>query len=186
MRRQHRDRRTPQRVELSRSRRIAARGATRVRRMSASAKAAMVLVLESGEPALPAIEAADDGGFDDEIFPTPRRAQRAGHRGSVSPRIAAATRVVFGLACPPRGRPAAARPRANRRSGGVHASASPASLIGTWPSDTYSANRRADSSSSAHASSASNARPAGSGRRVPRWNHAGMPARSSACSSTPR
>ena len=46
-------------------------------------------------------------------------------------------------------------------------------MSGTWPSDTYSAKRRADSSSSAQASSASNARPAGSGRRVPRWNHAG-------------
>ena len=53
-------------------------------------------------------------------------------------------------------------------AGGAHWSALPVSVSGTCPSETYSAKRRADSPSSAHASSASMARPAGSGRLVPR------------------
>ena len=101
------------------------------------------------------------------------RAQRARRdrdptrRGRSAPPLhprAAHPRLVHRAAGPPRRchRPAATTGRHCR-----------ASLSGTWPSDTYSANRRADNSSSAHASSASSARPAGSGRRVPRWNHAG-------------
>ena len=66
---------------------------------------------------------------------------------------------------PPRRGPRAARPRIQR---------------GTWPSDRYSAKRRAESLSSAHSSSVSKARPAGSGRRAPRAKYAGMPARARA------
>ena len=48
-----------------------------------------------------------------------------------------------------------------------------------------SAKRAADNCSPAQASRARNARPAGCGRRVPRSNHAGTPARVKACSSNP-
>ena len=54
---------------------------------------------------------------------------------------------------------------------------------GTCAMDRYSANRRADSRSAAQERSASSARPLGSGVRVPRANHAGVPARLSAVSS---
>src|SRR5439155_1579542 len=51
---------------------------------------------------------------------------------------------------------------------------------GTWPSDRYSAKRRAESFSSAQSSRTRSARPAGSGRRAPRAKKAGIPARPSA------
>ena len=57
---------------------------------------------------------------------------------------------------------------------------------GVSPSDRYSANRDADRPSAAHASSARNARPAGSGRLVPRLKNAGTPPRRSASSSRGR
>ena len=58
------------------------------------------------------------------------------------------------------------------------------SSCGTWASERYSAKRRAESFSHAHARMATKARPAGCGRRVPRSNQAGTPARVSACSSS--
>ncbi len=57
---------------------------------------------------------------------------------------------------------------------------------GTCPSDRYSSNRLAESPSTPHDSSAMNARPAGSGRRVPRSKYTGTPPRAAACSSSPR
>ena len=54
--------------------------------------------------------------------------------------------------------------------------------LGTCPSDRYSSNRLADNPSTAQDSSAINARPAGSGRRVPRSKYTGTPARAAACS----
>ncbi len=122
---------------------------------------------------------------------TIRSSQRQGARSvpatsrSVSPRIVAAWASSSGCTSSARSS-GGSTASTSSSAGGDHKSASLASESGTWPSDTYSANRRADSSSSAHASRARSARPAGSGRRVPRWNHAGMPARSRACSSTPR
>ena len=54
------------------------------------AQPAFVLVLEALQPALPAIEAADHGGFNEQVFPTPRSAQGAGD-------------VAFGFAAQRRG-----------------------------------------------------------------------------------
>ena len=52
---------------------------------------------------------------------------------------------------------------------GPRGRAAPASAnCGTWPSERYSSKRLADSPSTAHESSATKARPAGSGRLVPR------------------
>jgi hypothetical protein len=51
---------------------------------------------------------------------------------------------------------------------------------GTWPSERYSANFRADSASAAHSSKAKKARPAGSGRTAPRAKWTGISARANA------
>src|SRR5436309_10466126 len=56
---------------------------------------------------------------------------------------------------------------------------------GTWASERYSAKRLAEKLSAAQLRIARKARPAGSGRRVPRAKYAGTPARARACSSSP-
>ena len=127
--------------------------------------------------------AADDRGLDDQRFPLPRRAQRAGNDGLLvrvgaisRTRLAVAGRVVSTHATPE----TATSRRAARTSGTCCGSSS----CGTWASERYSAKRRAESFSHAHARMATKARPAGCGRRVPRSNQAGTPARVSACSSS--
>jgi hypothetical protein len=120
-------------------------------------------VLEAFQAPLPAIELADHRGFDDQILPSPRRAQRAGKIAIGF--TARDLRVGFLLRLEILGRSSSGSMASTISSaGGDQMSALPASLRGTWPSETYSANRRADNSSSAQASNASRARPAGSGR----------------------
>ena len=70
----------------------------------------------------------------------------------------------------------------NRSSagGGIDGGVAADAASGTWESERYSANRAAERRSTAHPSSARNARPDGWGRPVPRSNHAGIPARENA------
>ena len=79
------------------------------------ANATVVLMLQALEPALPAIEPANHRGFDDQVFPAPRRAQGAGD--DLDP-----SRLAWWPPVPllqagrlQRGLPAAIRPRRARR-----------------------------------------------------------------------
>ncbi len=136
-------------------------------------------------PALPvcASAAPDDRRLDDQLFPFPGRPQRAGdHRFLV--RVCALRRAhvgrasivrvlpLVGLYSLSRGPPKhlIARPTVRPSVYSPTAQPRPArpSIAGTCPSDRYSSNRLAERPSQAHASSATKARPEGSGRRVPR------------------
>ena len=79
------------------------------------------------------------------------------------------------------GSPAASAAGASISSpGGIHEEDEDSADVegcGSGASETYSAKRLADSPSTTVVSSMRNARPVGSGRLVPRANHAGMPAR---------
>ena len=129
--------------------------------------------------AVRAAPAADHRRLDDQLFPLPRRPQRARHDRLVVriDRIRRARGLGRAIVRMP-SRRSARRPAAEtlRRAAtivGTRASRPLGRLgavptCGTWPSDRYSSKRFADSPSHAHDSSATNARPAGSGRRVPR------------------
>ena len=137
------------------------------------------LLGEPVQPARPAVIARDDACVGEQPLPFPRRAHRPVRR-RLPVRRERLRVVSCGVRRDRRSRRTPRRPRRDDCPTRGSAAAS-----GTWPSDRYSANRRADRLSSAHASSARNARPAGCGRRVPRSKYAGTPARSSACSSRP-
>ena len=153
------------------------------------------LPLEPRQPADPPVVAADDRRLDQQPVPVPGRAQRPlDDRPVVGVGQAPEVRVVVVRIEVGDVEQRSLHRQGGRRQhliglGGRHptpaAGRRRAFRIG-WrhlPSERYSENRRADRCSAAHASRARNARPAGSGARVPRTNHASTPARRKAVSS---
>ena len=161
-----------------------------VENLAIDSRHANVVVLELGAPEfqlrakpaetpLPALATADNGGVDQQSLPSPRRAQCAfDHRHRIG--------GMSTLGCwrrarrPPVPRAARRRPIRGRVRRSVRGSSRSGS--GTCASERYSAKRRAERCSAAQASSASSARPPGSGRVAPRAKQAGIAARSSASS----
>ena len=119
---------TPQRVELlAIAHRARARATSRVvgSRLREGGDRTRA---ETGQPALPAIEPADHRGLDDQILPSPGRAQRAGHSRAVSPSSDGARRLPPQAVCLRRARRAARWLRRDRRPAASSPSASPASV----------------------------------------------------------
>ena len=146
-----------------------------------------VLLRQPIEPSRPAFAPSDDGRFDKQTLPLPRRTERSDtarrvvvRRSGISVHVLVQRRSYAGCA----------NLRERRRLRQAMRPAcrwvfQPLSSEGTCASERYSAKRRAEKPSTAQLSMARNARPPGCGRLSPDRSTPGTSARDNACSNTP-
>ena len=122
------------------------------------AQAQVVFVRQTLEPPLPSIEPLDDVGLDQQLLPAPRGPERAGDDAAAIA-LGRRRRLLAGSGSSAR---SSSRTRPEDRSsvggdqlsagGSAAAGSARSAAAGTWPSERYSAKRRAERCSSAQAS----------------------------------